>query len=50
MSKRPLPYWPRIMSNIGSALRARYDDTVNEPLPAKLQELLRRLEAAEGRR
>jgi hypothetical protein len=35
---------PRIQREIGKHLRAHYEDVVNEPVPEKFIELLRKLE------
>jgi Anti-sigma factor NepR len=38
---------PKVLETIGRALKAHYDDLVHAPLPAKLLDLLARLEAEE---
>ena len=40
---------PKVLDTIGRALKAHYDDLVHAPLPAKLLDLLARLEAEEER-
>jgi hypothetical protein len=41
------PLGPKPLEAIGRALRAHYDDLLREPLPARFEELLARLEAEE---
>ena len=44
-----MPCLTQVLEAIGRALKAHYDDLLDEPLPAKFLELLDRLEAAEAR-